>query len=376
MNLIERVIGRIENRRERVLSGKINCIPTKFTRFRNDFPGTEQGKYYIVTGNTKAGKTQIANFLFIYNNILYSYYHPDKVRLKIFYFPFEETQEKITLRFMSFLLYVLSDKRIRKSPQQLESVHEDTPIEPEVIDLLKSEEYQKILNYFEDTITFVPERNPSGLWYQAKAYAESHGTTHYKTLEIKNKDNSVANTLKVFDYYTPDDPEEYVLFFIDHAGLVETEKELDLRASIGKLSEYCYAIRNKYNYIPVLIQQQSVETSNLDAFKANKIRPTQAGLADNKSTGKDATVMLGITNPHYFELPNYYGYDIGKLKNYARFLEVVLNREGESNSLIGLYFDGAVNYFEELPKPFDAVGMGQIYDRIESNKENENLKLE
>lgn len=376
MGLVERVIGKIEERRERVLSGKINCIPTKFTRFKDDFPGTEQGKYYIVTGNTKSGKTQITNFLFIYNNILYTYYHPDKARLKIFYFPLEETQEKITLRFMSFLLYVLSDKRIRKSPQQLGSVHEDSPIEPEVIALLKSPAYQNILKYFEKVITFVPERNPSSLWYQAKSYAEAHGTVHYKNLEMKDKEGNVTSTIKVFDYYIPDDPEEYVIFLWDHASLVETEKNLELKGAMGKLSEYCYAIRNKYNYTPVLIQQQSVETSNLDAFKANKIRPTQAGLADNKSTGKDATVLLGITNPHYFEIPNYYGYDISKLKNYARFFEIILDREGESNSLIGLYFDGAVNYFEELPRPNDIAGLEKVYNRIELNKDKGSLKLE
>ena len=50
--------------------------------------------------------------------------------------------------------------------------------------------------------------------------------------------------------------------------------------------------RNRYNYIPVIIQQQNLETVGLEAFKQNKIRPTMAGLADSKATGKDRLNIL------------------------------------------------------------------------------------
>ena len=100
---------------------------------------------------------------------------------------------------------------------------------------------------------------------------------------------------------------------------------------MDKLSEYFMIFRNHYNYIPVNIQQQNAETISLDAFKSNKIRPTLAGLADTKNTGKDCSVMLGITNPFAFELPYYpypndannpNNYLIRNLKGYFRLLEV------------------------------------------------------
>ena len=94
-------------------------------------------------------------------------------------------------------------------------------------------------------------------------------------------------------------------------------------------------------------------------------------MADNKATAKDATVMLGITSPYAFEIPNYFGYDITKLKANARFLEVVLSREGESNGLLGLYFDGAVNYFEELPKPDNHVELQAVYNKLEGLKQKQ-----
>ena len=74
--------------------------------------------------------------------------------------------------------------------------------------------------------------------------------------------------------------------------------------------------------------------------------------------------MLGITNPLSFELPEHLRYEISRLKGHARFLEIVLNREGESNDIAPLYFDGATNYFAELPPSKDSVSMQKVYDLI------------
>ena len=93
-----------------------------------------------------------------------------------------------------------------------------------------------------------------------------------------------------------------------------------------------------------------------------------AGLSDSKYTAKDASIMLGITNPFAFEVPEYLGYDIAKLRGNARFLEVVLNRDGQSNDIAPLYFDGATNYFTELPPPKDILSLQKVYSLIDKLK--------
>lgn len=118
----------------------------------------------------------------------------------------------------------------------------------------------------------------------------------------------------------------------------------------------------------------NLDTLSLDAFKSNKIRPTLMGLCDSKNTGKDCTVMLGITNPFAFEIPTWDKYDITRLRDSARFLEIVLNREGQSNCRIGLYFNGASNYFEELPPPNDKERLNALYGRIDA-LEKEKLSI-
>ena len=370
MGLIKRVKQIIVNRRQRVINGKVNCIPTPIPEFRYDFPGPEQGTYYLVSGGAKSSKTKITNFLFLFNSILYAYHNPEKVRLRVFYSLLEETAENITMKFMCYLLFRLSGHKIRIDIKTLKSVDEHRIVSPEIIELLDSPEYQSILDFFEEHITFVPDRNPTGIYNTIEAYAEEHGTTYKKPAKIKNKETGEYEDKMVFDYYEPDDPDEYVLCIVDHVSLISTERGMDLRESINKLSEYMKILRNKYNYTPVIVQQQNSETLSLDAYKANKIRPTQKGCADSQCPPKDCDIMLGITSPYAFGIENYQKYNITKLKSYCRFLEVVLGRDGESNAVIGLYFDGATGYYSALPKWNDSENLEKKYQLIQRIQES------
>ena len=49
----QEIIASLERRRNNILMGKVNCIPSPFQRFSDDFVGIEQGKTVIVTANTK-----------------------------------------------------------------------------------------------------------------------------------------------------------------------------------------------------------------------------------------------------------------------------------------------------------------------------------
>jgi len=56
MSLFKRVKDDLIEKRNRILSGKVNCIPWGFPRFENESPGIEQGKYYLITANQKVGR--------------------------------------------------------------------------------------------------------------------------------------------------------------------------------------------------------------------------------------------------------------------------------------------------------------------------------
>lgn len=368
-DLIKRSINALKQRRYNILQGYINSIPSPFDRFSNDFIGIEQALYYLITSTTKGAKSQFSSYLFIFMPILYAFANRDKVKVTIFYFPLEETQEAITQRFMCFLLYIKSNFKIRIAPKDLKSSKNNSPVSEEIINLLESEEYQEILDFFESCIIFKTDTNPTGIYKECKKYAEENGTTYYKNIEITDE-LGMKNTVKAFDYYIPNNPQEYKIIFLDHIGLIDTEKGMSLKQSIDKLSEYLAKyLRNRYSFTPVVIQQQSFENESNDNFKTGKIRPSIQGLGDSKYSSRDCNLVLGLFSPFKFELKEFYGYDITKFKNNIRFLEILVNRDGEMGGICPLYFDGAVSYFKELPKPDDIGAINRIYNKLEELRE-------
>lgn len=366
MSIIDRTLDYFKRRREKLLNGGINSIPSPFIRFQNDFVGIEQGKYYVVTSSTKGAKTQFTSYMFLYTPIMYAYEHPEKLRLKIFYYPLEESKESIVARFMSYLLFIKSGIRI--SPADLESTNNSKILDGHIIELLESKEYRDILDFFNNTVIFSASTNPSGVWFECKKYALEHGKVITKRQNIKGQLGE-TQSVDAFDYYIPDDPDEYRIILYDHVSLVNNENSMTLKQSIDKLSEYCVILRNRYGFTPVVIQQQAFAGEGLEAFKEKKLRPTIANLSDSKYPSRDANVVLGLFSPIKHDLKEYMGYDITKFRDNIRFLEVLVNRNGCMGGIVALYFDGAVCYFKELPRPDDRTELEKVYSYIQSIKQ-------
>jgi len=357
-SLFDRTFSTIVNKRERILNGKVNCIPWNLPRFENQNPGIEQGKYYLNSANQKVGKTQITDWLFLYNPIQQIIDNGLNIRLKVFYFSLEMSKEEKMLACFANILYVKEGLRI--SPTDLKSTRADNVLSEEVLQIIQK--YKPYFNKIEEVVEFVDDiRHGFGIYNLVREYALANGKVHYRDIEIDNK------ITKVEDYYEPNDPDEYVMIIIDHISLISPEKrngqQLTLHESISALSsDYLIKLRNRFNYIPVVIQQQSSAQEGIENKKANKLRPTMDGLGDNKLTGRDANVMLGLFSPFRHEIPEYYGYDITKFKDNIRFLEIMGSRDGGAGTICPLYFDGATNYFKELPKSEDLEEMKKVYD--------------
>ena len=369
MSLRERTLEYLKERRQRILDGKINSIPTPFVRFENDFIGIEQSTYYCVTASTKGSKSQFTSFLFIYKALLYAYYGNKDIKITIFYFPLEETPERVLQRFMSFLLYDLTKGEVRISPRDLRSSVNNKPVSEEVLELLESDEVVDILNYFESNIIFSSESNPTGIYKFCKSYAEKHGTTYYKDVTIKDE-FGIEKTIQSFDRYEMENTNEYRIIIIDTINLIDTESGMNLKQSMDKLSEYlAKKLRNRYCFSPVVIQQQAFSGEDNEAFKLNRLEPSVSNSGDSKYISRDANIVLGLFSPFKFNISSYKGYDITRFRDNIRFLSIMVNRDGEMGGVLPLYFDGAVCMFAELPKPDDTVELNKVYallDKIRS----------
>lgn len=370
--LTDRVLADLQIRRQKILDGKVNCIPFPFKRFRNEFVGLEHGSYILVSSFSKGGKSQFTSYTFIYESLLYAYTHKN-LKVKFLYFALEESPERVMQRFMSFYIYKYTKFSTRISPRDLRSTDERKPVPEEVLNLMEEEEFQNILKFFEENVIFCKEKNPTGIYKFCKNFAEERGTVYKKTVKYKDEFGITRET-EGFDHYVANDEDEYIIPIIDTINNIDVERGMEKRAAINKLSEYlAVELRNEYNMSPIVIQQQNVATEGNDAVKLGRTRPGMHGLYESTQTSKDCNYMLGLYSPEKFGIQEYFGYDISKLKNNIRFLEVVVGRDGETGGIIALYFDGATCTFMEMPKPDDKEGMEKVYKFIEERDKNELL---
>lgn len=307
--------------------------------------------------------------MFLFNPIKQLIDNKIDIKLKIFYFSLEMSKQEKMLSAFCNILFV--NENIRISPKELISTRKEKILDESIIK--KIESYQPYFDKIEEIVEFIDDvRNPTGIGKIMYNYAKENGKIITRKVKYKNAENEI----EVFDKYIPNNPEEYVMCIVDHISLISTEsdgtKKLNLHESIVKLSsEYFVKLRNNFNYIPVVIQQQASAQESVENLKANRLKPTLDGLGDCKLTQRDCNVALGLFSPFRHNIKEYFGYDITKFKDNIRFLEVLASRSGGGNTVCPLYFDGAVNYFKELCKPNNSLVIEKYYQLI---KKNESIK--
>jgi hypothetical protein len=366
MKIFDRVKSTIHQNKLTVESGGYNAIPWELPKLSTILPGIQRAKYQIVTANSKVGKTQLADFLFLHQPYEFYLKHPEaNIKPRIFYFSLEMSKESKILSVISYKLF--KDHRISKSPEELLSVFRDKAVDDKLYDLIKS--YDSFFEDFESRVTFMDHiRNPFGIFKYMEEYALSIG--HWEFKDIDWEENGVKTTKKVRDYYVPNDPEELVIIIVDHASLLFPEKQQTLHEAMSKFSsDYCLYLRDKYKYNITVVQQQAAaqEQKQFSGLSGEniieKLKPTADGLGDNKLTGRDCNLLIGLFTPfRYSKKPIYEGYDLSILRDNYRELSVLLNRDGKSNAVVDLYFDGASNFFQELPDPTDITEIKKVYE--------------
>lgn len=363
MNWTDRLSSYKENR-ERVLSGNINCIPCPFDRFREVWPGIEQKKYYLITGDTNSAKTMFATYLFCIWPLWYAYNNPEKLKVKVHYVSLEMPKDELYDRIISHLLYFYSKGDIEISPTDLNSLNHSKILPEDILDKIGSKKLGAFLDFIDENLNIIEtERNRYGIYKYCLDLSKAQGTLQYKEIDWKDWTTGEVVKKQVVDKYVPDDNSLYNILIVDHISLLSVSKdELNLYNTIGRWSSQdCVYLKNIYNWTICNIQQQSMESQNNEAFKLNRMEPSLANLSDNKGTSKDCNNAFGIFNPDKHNMKTYKGYDITKLKKNVRFISSLKSRGGVGEEVCPLYFKGAVNYFEELPKPTD-ININKYYN--------------
>jgi hypothetical protein len=357
-NGFEKALNRIKQNKSVIESGGFNCIPFEFDRFSNYIPGIMQEVMYLVTANSGIGKSQITKTMFVRTPIKFIEEHPDSdIKLKIFYFALEESEEE----FYNFLISARLKEQFNLDISPIDLLSFKLPVSNEII--YKIEQTRNYFNFYSKYLEVIDYiSNPTGLFKHVREYARNNGKFFLNGKEVDP-------TKEVFNEYKANNPNEYVIVITDHIGLLQPEGELNQHQSLTKWSaEYCRKqLSKRYKYIIVNVQQQSAESekkqfTNRGDNIIQKVEPSLDGLGENKLTVRDHHVVLGLFAPDRHEIETYLGYNVQVMKDNFRSLNILKNRIGVPNKKLPLYFDGATNLFKELPLPENMTN--EVYEKI------------
>lgn len=370
MSKFENVLNNLKLRKQRAENGLYNCIPLSFPRFKMLLPGTEMAKFIVVTASQKIGKSKLSDFMYVYEPLFFMMEHPE-LKVKVQYFTLEISPMEKYNEFLCHLLYRLDGIEI--DTKRLKSVDKDNPVDSHIFELLQSDKYRPYIEKFEEMVEYIGDiRNPTGINKKCREYALNNGHLNFKTITVKDElgIESKRQVIDEMNPYTPDDLEEYRIVIVDNANNLSSESGLDKMKTIEKLAKYGITLRDQLKYIFVLIQHQAQSQEGIENQKLNRLKPSSDGLADCKTTTRDANLVIGLYSPFKYGIREYEGYDITKLRNNVRFMEVIEDRDyGANGQVCPLYFDGATSFFSELPRADDKEGMDKVYSFVSTRQQ-------
>lgn len=363
-------------------NGYFNCIPFMgMERLEKYLPGIEQSTYYLIAAASGVGKSKLARYLFIHNPIMFLENNPDSdIQLDILYFSLEESKEKVILAEVSKYLY--TQHKLNLSIKQLSSVGRYNVLSTEDLQKVQQSE-EHVNNFLKRVKIFDNVRNATGIYKTVRDFALTIGTYYDKNdtpltpQEVHNVKIGVGESYKKVSYYKTHNPKHYVIVLIDHISLLQPETGETLWQSMSKMSSnYCLHIRDKFGFIPVVVQQLAADKERIEAnfSKADlvqKLEPSLDGLGDNKTIARDVNIALGLFAPDRYKITEHNGYDIARFRDRYRSMNIMKSRDGIANKKLPLFFNGAVDFFKELPKVDELEKMRLVYEHINQlNREN------
>lgn len=356
---------RIGYLKKRVENGLHNSIPLPFERFKTEFPGFVKGKYWIISAGSSVGKTKFTKYL-LYET--WKFCKENNIPFHCMWFALEESKESFL---MSILLIRLQQEHsVGCDLLTLMSVCGKTPSNSLMRLIEKEDEF---INDFLESFDIIDVgTNPKQAFNKICNRMCKQGKFYLDGKEVVPDKKWLCTDWDVFKW---DNPEAYQFVVADHVSLWSDEKDqwdtIDEWSKKFVLEIGCK--RFSINHID--IHQQALDQEKKEYLKngklnVNRLMPTANQLADNKTTIRNADVMMGLFSPHKFFVDEddkfFRGYDIGILKNQYRC--VTLNKDrsfGTEGKRLHIKFNGATNESKELPKAEDfETGVAKYEDWI------------
>lgn len=339
------LFDRFKENVERGEAGANTGLLTSLPIFNTIVYGLQKKTYYLIGAEVKMGKTAFVDQLFVLD--AYDSAIAQGKKLRLFYYSLEIDADSKLSKFVAAKIF--RDHGIITSEAELVSKGgfklKDNP-------RLKRLAYdtEAYFNKMFESVTILDNGiNPTGIFNEIDKYCKANGTVR----EVKKVINGVETVQKV---YVQNNPDEYVVFIVDHIGLLKKEHEkqvyLTKKQTIDKLSEYCVWLRNNYSVTPVLISQFNRSLSDIDRQRFKELRPLLSDFKETGNPAEDANVIIALFQPFRYNISTYGDgrYNVAKLGARFNTAHILANRNGDAGAMIGLNFLGECGQFRQFPQ--------------------------
>lgn len=330
-------------------SGKLNQL----------IGGLQYGRYDLIGGNTGSSKTAFTDYFYVFRpwlilNDLKKKGLTDR-SLKVFYWSLEIRKIRKLAKWLAlqvFLQYrIVIDLKVVLGLMTEEGNLQKNRMPDEMYQLLMSQ--IRIFDEMEDDIHIIEDKvSPNGIYASLKSYSEAHGRV--ESVPIMDKRSGLFLYNK--DRYIPNDPKELVLTIVDHLGLLKANKdEGNNKGTIDILSSYFVSLRNFHNYSFVAVSQFNRDLADVNRQRFKELTPQLEDFKDSSNTQQDAEIVIALFNPVTYNMEAYNGYNIRKMLDKFKSVNILKNRDGVGNTRVGFNFVGACGAYSELPRGTEMI---------------------
>lgn len=298
-----------------------------------------KGVMTVIGASPGAGKTTLVLFNYVYKPIL-NCIELGKKNLKIIIFCLELKKEDVLAKILSMIMY---DKfGIEIGYREMLSF--SGPLARDIFEKLNI--CREILAKIESFIIFV----------EGKLTASTFSDFMIKYYMRRGIFTDEGNNA-----YQPNDESLITLAVIDHIGETAVEPRETEKQAQDNLAEELKKYRNICGLSSIVVQQINRGASSVD----RRTKFPGLELNDLKGTGnaaEKADNVIGLYYPFREKLSKWGPYDVLRMKQVLRGIQVLKNRYGTADVNIGLAFYGHPSVMKELPYGDNAMLDYSAYD--------------
>jgi len=344
------VISKIEAQKAIKENGGVTSILPPFPRLAEHYGGFTKGSLTAITANSGVGKTKFVKYLCVISYLKTAL--AAGLTPKIFYFALEESETDFWLSFVSMYLY--EKFGISVSPKELLSIGKFTVNDGLMEKIRQAEKFIEKLQRYVEVIDYL--RSPTRI--------VEHVAKYFANPNIGTQLYTVSGDKKIPTNYRYASDNLWVMGILDHLSLLSNDLIPGTATRMSQYQTFDYFVKDcvlsvflkRYQMINVVIHQQTpgsekVVFTHKGGKIEEKLEPSLEELHINKGVHQDYETVIGLFNPSRHDIEVHNGYDITLLENNYRSIKFLKDRHyGLENYNVGLYWNGAVGNFEELPK--------------------------